>query len=127
MEYGKFIDNVRALDEAARTAEVKRLRRLVDTVEPATDQEAARFLLTSLDDALGRPVPVLSEAPTTRPGPRRSAGSRPASTAQKAKWDGAIAYRDDVTATLREMFDNAGRTPSDADLARYRDAVGVVA
>jgi len=55
--YGEFIDNVRSLDEAARTSEVDRLRRSVDTVEPAIDQEAARLLVMSLDDALSTPAP----------------------------------------------------------------------
>ena len=42
-----------------------------------------------------------------------------------AKWDGAIEYRDDITATLQDMFEN-GRSASEADLVRYRDALGVV-
>ncbi|GAA1540326.1 hypothetical protein [Kribbella lupini] len=43
-----------------------------------------------------------------------------------AKWDGAIEYRDDVTRTLREMFEKAGRGSAASELEQYRDALGVV-
>jgi hypothetical protein len=63
-EYGRLLDSARSLDRAALSAEVSRLQLLVETVEPPSDQSEARLLLATLQDAVGRDLPPLSEGMT---------------------------------------------------------------
>ena len=63
-EYGRLLDAAGSLSPAALAAEVDQLRALVDSIPSPTDQEAARLLMSSLDDALAVSVPELSAAMT---------------------------------------------------------------
>jgi hypothetical protein len=59
--YGQVLVSARSLDAAALETEVTRLRALADTLDSPADQEAARLLVASLEDALARTQPHLSD------------------------------------------------------------------
>jgi hypothetical protein len=61
-EYGRVLAAARSLEPASLAVEVERLRALVESVQPAADQDAARLLMNSLEDALGAEQPPLSDA-----------------------------------------------------------------